>query len=313
MSRQPVICLMGPTASGKTEIALRLADAFPVDLVSVDSALVYRGMDIGTAKPDARTLARYPHALIDIRDPEQSYSAGEFVRDAQRQIEMSHARARIPLLVGGTMLYFRSLIGGIADLPDADVAVRAAIDAEAARRGWPALHADLAKVDPRAAARINENDSQRIQRALEVFHVSGRPLTDWQSATSTVARYAFIKLALIPEPRSVLHARIGDRFERMLASGFVEEVERLRQRPELTAAHPSMRSVGYRQLWDFLERRFNLPETRSRALAATRQLAKRQLTWLRRESDLFVVNPLEVEAFTTISSQVEAMLAIDKN
>jgi len=235
------------------------------------------------------------------------------VRDARRQIEASHAQGRIPLLVGGTMLYFRSLIGGIADLPDADEAVRTAIDTVAAREGWPALHAELAKVDATAAARINENDSQRIQRALEVFRVSGRPLTDWQSETRAAVQCSFIKLALVPEPRSVLHARIGERLEGMLESGFVEEVERLRQRPGLTAAHPSMRSVGYRQLWDFLERRFDLPETRARALAATRQLAKRQLTWLRRESDLFVVNPLEVDAFATISSHVEAMLAIDKN
>ena len=308
-----VICLMGPTASGKTEIALRLADVFSVDLVSVDSALVYRGMNIGTAKPDAETLHRYPHALVDIRDPEEAYSAGEFVRDARLQIDAIHARERIPLLVGGTMLYFRSLTGGIATLPGADAAVRAAIDEEALCHGWPALHRQLATIDPLAAARINENDSQRIQRALEVFRRSGRPLTEWQSANAAADGYSYVKLALIPEPRAALHARIGKRLERMLEAGFIEEVKALRRRPGLSAEHPSMRAVGYRQFWQFLEGRRDLGEARLRALAATRQLAKRQLTWLRSEGRLFAVNPLEVDAFAAISSHLQHRLEVDKN
>ena len=308
-----VVCLMGPTASGKTEIALRLADVFSVDLVSVDSALVYRGMNIGTAKPDAETLHRYPHALVDIRDPEEAYSAGEFVRDARLQIDAIHARERIPLLVGGTMLYFRSLIGGIATLPGADAAVRAAIDEEALCHGWPALHRQLATIDPLAAARINENDSQRIQRALEVFRRSGRPLTEWQSANAAADGYSYVKLALIPEPRAALHARIGKRLERMLEAGFIEEVKALRRRPGLSAEHPSMRAVGYRQFWQFLEGRRDLGEARLRALAATRQLAKRQLTWLRSEGRLFAVNPLEVDAFAAISSHLQQRLEVDKN
>jgi tRNA dimethylallyltransferase len=313
MKRQPVVCLMGPTASGKTDVAIRVSDTFDVDLVSVDSALVYRGMDIGTAKPDPAILRSYPHALVDIRDPEEAYSAGDFVRDATAEIAKSHARGRIPLLVGGTMMYFRSLIHGIASLPEADDSVRTALDAEAALAGWPALHSQLAEIDPQAAARINENDSQRIQRALEVYRVSGRSLTDWQAGTRPPTGYDFVRIALVPEPRSALHDLIEKRLERMFAAGFVDEVLRLRARPGLTAAHSSMRAVGYRQVWDHLDGACSLREAKARALAATRQLAKRQLTWLRGESGLYSLNPLEVDAFAAISTHLRSRLEGCKN
>lgn len=310
MAKQPVICLMGPTASGKTGIAMQLADAFPLDLVSVDSALVYRGMDIGTARPTADSLLRYPHRLIDLRDPEQSYSAGEFVRDALVEIEAVHAAGRIPLLVGGTMMYFRSLIGGIASLPGADHSVRAAIDEEAGKRGWAEMHRQLAEIDIEAATRINPNDAQRIQRALEVYRLSGRSLSEWQAESQPLKPgYNFAKIALIPEPRAVLHARIAERLEQMLAAGFIEEVRVLMGRPDLTAEHASMRAVGYRQYWSHLQGDMDSDEARSRALAATRQLAKRQLTWLRSERDLFTVNPLETDAFAIISSHLNGLLS----
>lgn len=300
---QPVVCLMGPTASGKTNIALELAEEFPLDLISVDSALVYRGMNIGTAKPDAETLKRVPHRLIDIRHPEESYSAGEFVRDAHAAIDASKERGRIPLLVGGTMMYFRSLTEGIADLPAADAKIRAAIDAEAEACGWPALHSQLAAVDANAAARINPNDSQRIQRALEVYRVSGKSLSEWQAGAAAKDRKDnFLKIAMVTESRSVLHQSIARRLRNMMENGFVEEVESLMARPGLTASHPSMRAVGYRQLWSHLEGRDNLEDAHQKTLAATRQLAKRQLTWLRSERHVRVVDPLETDALATISA-----------
>jgi tRNA dimethylallyltransferase len=311
--RNLVVCLMGPTASGKTDVAIRLSDTFAVDLVSVDSALVYRGMDIGTAKPDAETRRRYPHALIDIRDPEQAYSAGDFVRDATEAISQCHEKGRIPLLVGGTMMYFRSLIHGLAALPEADDEIRSSLDDEAACRGWAALHEQLAVIDPQAAARINENDSQRIQRALEVYRASGRTLTEWQSGTRAPSGYDFARFALIPEPRPALHARIERRLDLMFASGFVGEVSRLRARAGLGAEQASMRAVGYRQVWRHLEGEYDLREARSRALAATRQLAKRQLTWLRREPGLVALNPLEVDACAAISTDLRARLEGRKN
>lgn len=300
---QPVVCLMGPTASGKTNIALELAEEFPLDLISVDSALVYRGMNIGTAKPDAETLKRVPHRLIDIRHPEESYSAGEFVRGAHAAIDASKERGRIPLLVGGTMMYFRSLTEGIADLPAADAKIRAAIDAEAEACGWPALHSQLAAVDANAAARINPNDSQRIQRALEVYRVSGKSLSEWQAGAAAKDRKDnFLKIAMVTESRSVLHQSIARRLRNMMENGFVEEVESLMARPGLTASHPSMRAVGYRQLWSHLEGRDNLEDAHQKTLAATRQLAKRQLTWLRSEQHVRVVDPLETDALATISA-----------
>jgi tRNA dimethylallyltransferase len=305
---------MGPTASGKTEVAIRLADDYPVDLVSVDSALIYRGMDIGTAKPTPDVLQQYPHALVDIRDPEDPYSAGDFVRDAQVEIDAAHAAGRLPLLVGGTMLYFRSLVHGIAELPEADAGARAAIDEEALARGWPSLHADLAKIDPATAARISPNDSQRIQRALEVYRVSGRSLTDWhETGRPTRADYRFIKVALIPEPRGTLHERIEARLDQMLGAGFIDEVRGLMQRESLTAQHPSMRAVGYRQIWAHLAGETSLEEARERALAATRQLAKRQLTWLRSEDNLTVLDPLETDAASAISENLAETAGIRKN
>lgn len=296
------ICLMGPTATGKTELALELADALPLEIISVDSALVYRGMDIGTAKPDKKTLARVPHRLIDIRDPEQTYSAGDFVRDATAAINEIRAAGRLPLLVGGTMMYFRSLTAGIASLPSADAELRAAIDAEAAEAGWPAMHRELGAIDPEAAARISENDSQRIQRALEVFRASGRPLTDWLADTAPAAGGGYLRIALVPRDRSILHRRIESRFEHMLNSGFVEEVRGLMARPALTAASPSMRAVGYRQLWAHLAGECALAVACDRAVAATRQLAKRQLTWLRGDSSKTVFDPLESGVSGAIST-----------
>lgn len=293
---------MGPTASGKTDLAISLCKRFPCELISVDSALVYRGMDIGTAKPDAATLARAPHRLIDIRDPEESYSAGEFVRDAYREMDEILSAGRIPLLVGGTMMYYRALTRGIAELPGADTDLRAEIDAEAERSGWPAVHAELQRVDPRAAARIKPSDRQRIQRALEVYRSSGMPLSEWQKESSPLRDdILFLKIGLNVEPRSVLHERIAERLDAMFDAGFPAEVEGLRQRSGLTADHPSMRSVGYRQLWQFFDGEFDLAEARDRALYATRQLAKRQITWLRSETDIFLVDPLEAGAIDAIT------------
>lgn len=293
---------MGPTASGKTDCAISLCKRFPCDVISVDSALVYRGMDIGTAKPDKGTLERTPHRLIDFLDPEESYSAGEFVRDACRAMDEILASGRIPLLVGGTMMYFRALTQGIARLPRADEVMRTAIDAEAADLGWPAMHEQLQQVDPDAAARIKPNDRQRIQRALEVFRSSGTPLSVWQR-DSAPARddIEYLKVGLNIEPRSVLHERCARRLDLMLEQGFITEVERLRARPGLTPEHPSMRSVGYRQFWKYLDGEYDLREARDRALFATRQLAKRQITWLRSEKDVFLVNPLEAGANGAIS------------
>ena len=308
MTRYSVICLMGPTASGKTEIAMKLADTMPADIVSVDSALVYRGMDIGTAKPNPETLRRYPHRLVDIREPEQSYSAGDFVRDAREQVREILDNGRVPLLVGGTMLYFRALIEGIAQLPEADPHVRTEIDREAADKGWPALHEALAAVDPGAAERINPNDSQRIQRALEVFRVSGKTITEWQKAGAAQGDdVEYLKIALVPEPRAALHSCIEQRLKTMIELGFVSEVRALMRRPQLTAEHSSMRAVGYRQIWAYLEGDYDFDTAEEKALAATRQLAKRQLTWLRSEQDLFCVNPLEVDAYATISAYLRDM------
>jgi tRNA dimethylallyltransferase len=306
-ARPAAICLMGPTASGKTEVALRLADRLPVDIISVDSALVYRGMNVGTAKPDAATLRRYPHRLVDIRDPEENYSAGDFVRDATAEMRRAMGVGRIPLLVGGTMMYFRALTRGIATLPQADAKVRAALDAEAAIVGWPAMHRKLAELDRATAARISENDSQRIQRALEVRLTSGKSVSDWhaaQGASAGVPGVRFEKFALVCEPRAELHRRIEERLSSMLDQGFLEEVRTLRARTCLSSRHPSMRSVGYRQLLAHLDGEYDLDTAIERARAATRQLAKRQLTWLRSEPGLEVHNSLEPRVFDTILSDV---------
>ena len=298
------ICLMGPTASGKTDVAIQLCQRFPFDVISVDSALVYRGMDIGTAKPDPDTLRQTPHRLIDIRNPDEGYSAGDFVRDARAEMDAIFEAGRIPLLVGGTMMYFRALTGGIADLPPADEQIRAAIDADAADLGWPALHERLRGIDPEAAERINPNDSQRIQRALEVFIASGMPLSKWQRQARGEAQndVRFIKIALQPATRELLHARIEERLNLMLNNGFIEEVKELYQLPGLTAKSPSMRSVGYRQIWQHLDGETTLDAAGRKALFATRQLAKRQITWLRSESDLNSFDPLEVGTVDAISA-----------
>jgi tRNA dimethylallyltransferase len=274
---------MGPTGAGKSDIALELAERFPFEIVSVDSAQVYEGMDIGTAKPDLATRARVPHHLIDIRDPAVSYSAGEFVRDAAEAMQRIWARGRQPLLVGGTMLYFHALSEGLAELPQADARIRERIDEEAASAGWASLHAELAQVDPQAAARIHVNDPQRIQRALEVYRATGTPITRLQHNRGRVFEgVQVLELALAPRERADLHRRIARRFEAMMAAGFLDEVRALFARTDLTAEHPSMRAVGYRQAWTFLAGRCGLDEAKEKAVAATRQLAKRQLTWLRR-------------------------------
>lgn len=279
------VFLMGPTAAGKTGLAVELCERYPLEIISVDSALVYRGLDIGTAKPDGETLRRAPHRLIDIRDAAESYSAAEFREDALCEMAVITAAGRVPLLAGGTMLYFRALEHGLSELPSADPAVRQRLEAKAAELGWPAMHDVLRRKDPVAAARIHPNDPQRIQRALEVIEVSGRPMSELQDeGVGQTLDYRVCKIIISPEPRSVLHQRIEQRFDRMIAEGFVEELRALFARPELHADLPSMRAVGYRQGWGWLEGQYGFAQMREKAIAATRQLAKRQLTWLRRET-----------------------------
>ena len=302
MTSPPAVCLLGPTATGKTDVAISLCKRFPFEIVSVDSALVYRGMDIGTAKPDADTLRRVPHHLVDIREPEDSYSAGDFVRDANAAIASISAAGRLPLLVGGTMLYFRALTGGIADLPPASADIRDSIDADARRLGWPALHARLAEVDPEAAARIEPRDRQRIQRALEVYLASGETITALQARGSAAGHDGrFLMIALNPADRARLHGRIEQRLEAMVAAGFIDEVQTLMARTGLHQDSPAMRAVGYRQYWSCLAGDYGEDEAFRRALYATRQLAKRQITWLRKLHPDFSVDPLEVPAADAIS------------
>lgn len=285
--RPLAILLMGPTASGKTDLAVELTTWLPCDIVSVDSAMVYRGMDIGTAKPDAATLARAPHRLIDCCDPAEAYSAARFCEDAMREMAAIAAAGRIPLLVGGTMLYFRALQQGLSPLPSADPDTRRHLDDEAKRLGWDAMHRRLALVDPRAAAQIHPNDPQRIQRALEVFALTGRPLTELQRAGACRPRlpYRLLKLVRAPEQRAALHERIERRFHAMLASGLEDEVRGLLARGDLTPDLPSMRCVGYRQVLKYLAGEYKYPIMVQRGIIATRQLAKRQWTWLRAEAD----------------------------
>jgi tRNA dimethylallyltransferase len=305
----PVICLMGPTATGKTALALALAERFPVTVVSVDSAMVYRGLDIGTGKPDLATRAAVPHALIDIRDPREPYSAGDFARDAPAAIAAARAAGRIPLLVGGTHLYFRSLAAGLAPLPPADPAIRAAIDAEAAAQGWPALHAELAARDPAAAARIGSNDRQRIQRALEVLRVTGRPLAAHWADGPRPSPGAFRRFALLPPDRAGLHARIAARFDAMLAAGLVGEVAALRDLPGVHADLPALRAVGYRQLWPHVHGALPLAAAREQAIAATRQLARRQLTWLRAEPDVVALEAGSAAAAASVAAALADALS----
>jgi tRNA dimethylallyltransferase len=284
--QRSAVLLMGPTGSGKSDLAIRLAEQLPLEIVSVDSAQVFRGMDIGTAKPSLATRERVPHHLIDIRDPQAGYSVGEFLVDLQPVIQDIWSRGRQPLLAGGTMMYFHALTEGIADLPEADPAVRSDIDALAERLGWAAVHGELARVDPEAASRIHSNDPQRIQRALEVHRITGQTITKLQQRrVSVFADVNLIEIALAPLERGELHTKIELRFKAMLDAGFVAEVRRLYERGDLSPEHPSMRAVGYRQLWRYLAGHSALDEAANQAIAATRQLAKRQLTWLRRRTE----------------------------
>ena len=277
----PAILLMGPTASGKTAVAMALAERFPVELISVDSAQVFRDMDVGTAKPDRDTLARYPHRLIDLISPEESYSAARFCSDALAAMADITAVGKVPVLVGGTMLYFRALLHGLADLPQADAALRAEIDAEAASEGWPAMHAKLAIFDPSTAARLHPTDSQRLQRALEIYRLTGRPMSELLAASEQQKPpYDLLSIGMLPSERAVLHQRIARRFDEMLLAGLDAEVTMLRQKYRLHLNLPSMRCVGYRQTWEAQEGIIPQKELRDRGIFATRQLAKRQITWL---------------------------------
>ncbi|MCM2289111.1 MAG: tRNA (adenosine(37)-N6)-dimethylallyltransferase MiaA [Sulfuritalea sp.] len=309
MALPPAILLIGPTASGKTALAFELATRFPCDIVSVDSAQVFRDMNIGTAKPDAATLARFPHRLIDLITPEERYSAAQFRADALREMESISAAGRIPLLVGGTMLYVKALREGLAELPQADAALRAQIDAEAAAQGWPALHAELARHDPETATRLKPTDAQRIQRALEVVRLSGRTLGSFfaEQAASALP-FRMLNLTLVPSDRAVLHTRIAERFAAMLAAGLVDEVKALRAKYRLDAGLPSMRCVGYRQAWEMLEGELPAKELRERGIYATRQFAKRQLTWLRSMEGLELVDPLDSQSTATVIAAVERHL-----
>jgi len=309
MQHPPAILMIGPTASGKTSLAFELATRFPCDIVSVDSAQVFRDMNVGTAKPDAATLARFPHRLIDLITPEERYSAAQFRADALREMADIATAGRIPLLVGGTMLYVKALREGLADLPQADAALRAAIDAEAAAHGWPALHAELAALDPDTAARLKPTDAQRIQRALEVVRLTGRTLGSFFAEQAAGALpFRMLNLALVPSDRAALHARIAERFDAMLNAGLVEEVLMLREKYRLDAGLPSMRCVGYRQVRDMLEGTLPRAELRDRGVFATRQFAKRQLTWLKSMDGLRIFDPLAGDATAALLKAAAAHL-----
>jgi tRNA dimethylallyltransferase len=281
--------LLGPTASGKSRLALALAERLPLEIVSMDSAQVYRGLDIGTAKPSADERRRVPHHLIDVLDPDRAYSTGRWRADALTAIKNILATGKLPLIVGGTMLYYRALAGGLDVLPQADPTVRAEIDAEAAERGWPALHTELSRVDPQIARRIAAGDTQRIQRALEVWRLTGKPLSTLQGMARAALPFSLKAFALVPAEREALHERIARRFDAMLQGGLVDELKTLRERYRLTAGMPSMRAVGYRQVWQYLDGELDEAVMREQAIAATRQLARRQLTWLRSFRDVEAV------------------------
>ena len=299
---------MGPTAVGKTSLAVNLVQRLPLEIISVDSAQVYRGMAIGTGKPDAVTLAKAPHHLIDIRDPTDAYSAAAFRNDALVLMDAITQRGNIPFLVGGTMLYFRVLLHGLADLPQADAALRTQIEAEAAEQGWPALHAELTQHDPITAARVQPTDAQRIQRALEVFRVSGVPLSAQLTAAHAELPYSVLQLALIPTDRNVLHQRIAARFDAMLAAGLLEELSALRQKFALRAEMTAMRCVGYRQAWAYLDGAIGQTGLRDQGIAATRQLAKRQLTWLRSWSDKVELDGLADDLESQVMAPIQRHL-----
>ncbi len=307
------IALMGPTASGKTGLALALVDAFPqLEIISVDSSLVYKGMDIGSAKPDTATLLKYPHALVNIREANEPYSAADFREDALREMQRIWAAGKVPLLVGGTMLYFKVLQEGIANLPEADSAFREALYLRAAQLGWPALHAELAQVDGKAAERIHPNDSQRITRALEVYQLTGRALSDFQAESAwgrdEAQPFALASLALMTDNRSLLHQRIAQRFQQMLAQGLVAEVQMQKQKFPMQAELPAMKAVGYRQVWQYLDGEFDEGEMLQRAVAATRQLAKRQMTWLRSWPELLSFDMEAPDVFGQLARAVSELL-----
>lgn len=309
MNQPVIVCLAGPTAAGKSAATLALAERWPIEIINVDSATIYRGMDIGTAKPDAAERARVPMHLLDIRDPAQSYSAAEFRADALRLIEEIRARGRMPLLAGGTMLYFKALRDGLNDLPGADPAVRAEIDERARRLGWPALHAELARVDPVTAARLAPHDSQRIQRALEIHRLAGVPMSQLLAAPAAApSPYRYVTLSLEPADRGGLHARIAQRFDAMLQAGLVDEVRRLHARGDLHPGLPSVRCVGYRQIWNMLDGAIDLTQAREQAVAATRQLAKRQMTWLRAQPERIVVDCLAPDAAAQVVDRYAALI-----
>ena len=297
------VFIMGPTATGKTDLAIALANALSMDIISVDSAMVYRGLDIGSAKPDAKTLAQAPHRLIDICDPAEAYSAGRFREDALAEMRQITSAGGIPLLAGGTMLYFRTLQQGIAELPDADAAVRDRLDEEARARGWDSLHRRLQQIDPVAAQRIHPNDPQRIQRALEVYEISGKTLTEfWREQAAGALAYRRVKLALIPPDRMDLRKLIAQRFDAMLAAGLVEEVEQLFRREDLTPQLPAIRAVGYRQVWAMLSGEYDFQTMREKAIIATAQLAKRQMTWLRKEPECNFIEPKSVKLLNLLKN-----------
>ncbi len=300
----PVVAIMGPTASGKTGLALELAKQVPSEIISVDSALVYRHMDIGTAKPTPEEMAIAPHWLVDIIEPNEAYSVAEFVTDATRLIEEIHSRGKLPILAGGTIMYFNALINGISPLPKSDIKIRDAIALEAEQNGWQALHDDLAVIDPVAAARIHPNDPQRLTRALEVYRSSGKTITHWQQLATKRCPYNIEQFAIAPQDRAVLHDRIAQRFDLMLEQGLVAEVEKLYQRGDLNEDMPAIRSVGYRQVWQYLNGELSYAEMRDKGIIATRQLAKRQLTWLRGWSDLTWLDTFAKDNLTKITAKV---------
>jgi tRNA dimethylallyltransferase len=307
MSQPPIICLAGPTAAGKSASTLALAERWPLEIINVDSATIYRGMDVGTAKPSRSEQARVPQHLLDIRDPAESYSAAEFRADTLRLIDEIRARGRMPLLAGGTMMYYKTLRDGLDDLPKADPVLRAELEARAAQLGWPALHAELAVRDPITAARLAPNDSQRVQRALEICILSGQPMSALLQRSSAAAQtpettddatasHRYLTISLEPSDRAALHARIAQRFDAMLDAGLLNEVQGLRARGDLHPGLPSVRCVGYRQMWSHLDGEVDLDTAREQAIAATRQLAKRQLTWLRAQPDRVIVDCLAGDA-----------------
>ena len=308
--RKPVVLLMGPTASGKTALAMELYDRMPTEIISVDSAIIYRGMDIGNAKPDVETLARYPHKLVDIREPDQAYSAAEFRSDVLALIEQAHENGKLPVLTGGTMMYFNALVKGLADLPEADAAIRQQLLEQAEAEGWPAIHARLAEVDPESAKRLAPNDSQRLQRALEVYLLTGKPMSwHWAQQQKQQLPYNVLSLAVMPEQRSVLHERIELRFMQMLEQGFIDEVEQvLWQRGDLHLQMPSVRCVGYRQVWEYLAGNYDREMMIHKGIVATRQLAKRQVTWLRSWENLHWLDSLDKKLSDNALKLVESVI-----